>query len=177
MIEKAELRKWMLAQRDALPLVTKEAYDDRICRSLEQIINERNIKVVHCYLPMGSEIDIKPLIEKMLSAGITVVTPKALKQRRLQNLVLNSLSDLEGGIYGTQHPANSVEYTGEFGMFTIPGLAFDKNNYRLGYGSGYYDSFLNTQPGAYKLGICYPFQIVDHVPTEAHDVRLDGVLW
>lgn len=177
MIEKKELRKEMLAKRDAMASDEKETYDAGICAQIEAIINERDIKVVHTYLPMGSEINIAPLIEKMLAAGITVVNPKALKQRKLQNLVLKSLDELEGGIYGTQHPAGNVEYTGDFDLFIIPGLAFDKNNYRLGYGSGYYDTYLVTQPNAYKLGICYPFQVVDRVPTEAHDVQLDKVIW
>lgn len=177
MIEKKELRKEMLAKRDALAGDEKEKYDVNICAQIEAIIKARDVKVVHTYLPMGSEININPLIEKMLAAGITVVNPKALKQRKLQNLVLHSLSELEEGIYGTQHPAGGNEYSGDIDLFVIPGLAFDTNNYRLGYGSGYYDTFLVTQPNAYKVGICYPFQVVDKVPTETHDVQLDKVVW
>lgn len=177
MLEKKELRQEMLAKRDALDATAKAQHDKRICASLAQLVEGRKMKVVHCYLPMGSEINIFPLIEQLLQKGITVVTPKALKKRQLQNLILNSLSELEDGIYGTQHPANSTEYTGQFDLFIIPGLAFDKSRYRLGYGSGYYDSFLHTQPHAYKLGICYPFQVIDTVPTEAHDVQLDDILY
>jgi len=55
-------------------------------------------------------------------------------------------------------------------------LAFDANNYRLGYGGGYYDTFLAQHPTAFKQGIFYPFQEVSEVPTEVHDVQLDHVL-
>ena len=176
MIEKKELRKTMLALRDAMASDEKEKIDSDICAQIERIITNKQLKVVHTYLPMGSEINITPLIEKMLASGITVVNPKALKQRKLQNLVLRSLSELEDGIYGTQHPASGIEYTGKIDLFIIPGLAFDKENYRLGYGSGYYDTFLATQPDAYKLGICYPFQLVEKVPTEPHDIQLNEIV-
>jgi 5,10-methenyltetrahydrofolate synthetase len=58
----------------------------------------------------------------------------------------------------------------------VPGLAFDRNRYRLGYGGGYYDNFLMTQPKAQKVGIFYPFQEVVQVPKEAHDVQLDEMV-
>jgi 5-formyltetrahydrofolate cyclo-ligase len=167
----------MLAKRDAMASAEKEKYDAEIGARIEEVINERGAKTVHIYLPMGSEINIFPHIEKMLAAGITVVNPKALNQRKLQHLVLHSLGELESGIYGTQHPAGGNEYSGNIDLFVIPGLAFDRDNNRLGYGAGYYDAFLVSQPDAYKLGICYPFQVVDSVPLEAHDVQLDKVIW
>lgn len=167
----------MLSLRDALPHAEKDMLDKHVCTTLTGIINDRKPKVVHCYIPMGSEIDIKPVIHYMLDNGITVITPKALKQRQMENLVLRSLNELEPGIYGTQHPANSHAYKGVIDLFIIPGLAFDKNNYRLGYGSGYYDTFLHTQHTAYKAGICYPFQVVDKVPAEPHDEQLSTVIF
>ena len=59
----------------------------------------------------------------------------------------------------------------------MPGLAFNDANFRLGYGGGYYDNFLLQYPLAYKLGICYPFQKVEQIPLEPHDVKLDDVLF
>ena len=177
MQEKKDLRKTMLDRRNAMDAAEKKGHDERICTYLEQLAEERNVRAIHTYLPMGSEVDIRPFIEKMLARGITVATPKALKGRKMENLVLRSLTDLEDGIYGTKHPANSVEYTGNYGLFVIPGLAFDNHRYRLGYGSGYYDTFFSMHPTGYKLGICYPFQIVTHVPVEAHDVQLDEVYY
>jgi 5-formyltetrahydrofolate cyclo-ligase len=177
MLEKKELRKEMLGRRDTLDPTQKQKYDTAICEQILDIITIHNYNIIHTYLPMGSEINIFPLIERLLTTGKTVVTPKALKHRKMENLILNSLNELESGIYGTQHPANSIEYTGNFDLFIIPGLAFDRQNYRLGYGSGYYDTFLVSQPQAYKLGIAYPFQIIEKVPTEPHDMVLDQILY
>lgn len=174
--QKKELRKTKLIERAQLNSSFKKKYDLWICQQLGQLIEVKNYKTIHAYLPMGKEINITPLLENLLSKGITVVTPKTLPKRKLENRVLTSLTDIEKGVFGTTHPANPEEYTGTFDLIIIPGLAFDDNNYRLGYGGGYYDNFLINHPEAYKLGIFYPEQKVEQVPTEAHDIRLDEIL-
>ncbi len=174
--EKKALRNVLKRQRDALPLEYKHTYDAWICTALEMLIIERNCKVVHTYLPMGSEIDISPLIENLLKNNITVLVPKTLKNRTLEHLVLKSLNELELGVYGTSQPKNGVVFTSEIDLILVPGLAFDNQNYRLGYGGGYYDTFLEQHPTAFKVGIFYPFQEVASVPKEKHDVCLDKIL-
>lgn len=174
---KATLRKEMLSKRAFMNRSAKKDYDKKICDELWRMIDKENYQVIHGYLPMGTEININPLLEKLLETGRTVVTPKTLPKRKLQNLVLNSLSEIEQGVFGTSHPANTHEYKGAYDLIIIPGLAFDKNNYRLGYGAGYYDNFLIHQPDALKVGIFYPFQEVESVPREEHDVRLEEILF
>ncbi len=176
MQEKAALRRYMLEERDKLNASVKEGFDRIMCERLERLIKEKQARVVHAYLSMGSEINILPLLDRLLLEGITVVTPKAMKGRKIKNLALHSLEDLEEGIFGTKHPAHDEEFTGEIDVFIIPGLAFDRQNYRLGYGAGYYDHLLSEHKG-YKAGICYPFQLTDKLPVEAHDVAMDEVLF
>ena len=175
MQEKKNLRFLMLKKRELINLHSKQLYDNFICNKLLKTIEETNAKVVHAYIPMANEIDIAPLIQKLIDKKITDVSPKTLKNRQLQNLILNSLSELETGIAKTQHPANANEYQGNYDVIIVPGLAFDKQNYRLGYGGGYYDGFLATQPKAHKIGIFYPFQEVEKVPTEPHDEQLTTI--
>lgn len=174
--QKKKLRKQMLAERAKLEKPMKDKYDHWICEEIWTIIVENKHQIVHCYLPMGAEINIYPLIERMLEAGITVVTPKTLPRWQLQHLVLNSLDDLEKGVFGTRHPANSEVFTGAYDLIIVPGLAFDYQHYRLGYGGGYYDNFLVHHPDTYKLGICYPFQRMETIPLESHDVELEEIL-
>lgn len=174
--EKKALRNAIKEQRDALELDYKLEYDSWICNALETLIAERNCKVVHAYLPMGNEIDIKPLLANLLIKEVTVVVPKTLKKRKLEHLVLDSLEDLEPGVYGTSHPKNGIVFTGEIDLVIVPGLAFDTDNYRLGYGGGYYDTFLAEYPNAFTVGVGYPFQKVKTVPKEAHDASLNTVL-
>ena len=174
--QKKKLRKQMLFKRAKLPKLAKQKYDEWICNSLWEIIKERNFKTVHCYLPMGKEINITPLIEKMLNENITVITPKTLPKRKLQNLVLTSLDELEKGVFGTSHPANAKEFLGKYDLIIVPGLSFDNSNYRLGYGGGYYDNFMVQHSDARKIGIFYPFQEIEKVPLESHDLKLDEIL-
>ncbi len=171
--EKKDLRNTMLVKRARLPRRIKKEYDQWICDSLWQTIQKRDCKTVHCYLPMGSEINITPLIEKLLQENIMVITPKTLPKRKLQNLVLASLDELEKGVFGTSHPANAEEFTGTYDLIIVPGLAFDNTNYRLGYGGGYYDNFIVNHLSALKIGVFYPFQNIEKVPLEPHDIRLD----
>lgn len=174
--QKDTLRKEMYKKR-ARNKATKPAYDLWICSQLEQLVKEKKAKVVHAYLPMGTEIDIRPFLEKMLAENIKIMTPKTLPKRQLENLELHALDELEKGVFGTSHPANSSEYKENYDLIIVPGLAFDSHNYRLGYGGGYYDTFLAQHPKAFKAGIFYPFQKVNAVPKENHDVCLDTIIY
>lgn len=174
--QKKTLRKQMLLQRAKMNDRDKSLYDRDICRKLWDIIEAKSLSKIHCYLPMGTEINIFPLIEKMLVEKLTVITPKTQPERKLQHLILNSLNELEEGVFGTQHPADSEEYLGDYDLIIVPGLAFDGVGYRLGYGGGYYDRFLSQHEKATKTGICYPFQKMERIPIEEHDVQLDEVI-
>lgn len=174
--KKKELREQMLTRRKDLDPKSKRKYDRWICGELDRIIVDRDCKVVHAYIPLLAEINIAPLLRDLLERKITVVCPKALPKRVLHNRVLTSFNDLEKGVMGTQHPANPEEYTGPIDLVIVPGLAFDADRYRVGYGGAYYDTFLAKYPNAYKVGIFYPFQKVEHVPREGHDLQLDDLL-
>lgn len=174
--QKKKLRKEMLAKRGKLSLQTKEKYDQWICESLWKRIETHGYQTIHCYLPMGTEININPLIETLLEKKRRVVAPKTLPKRKLENLILNSLNELEKGVFGTSHPMGGEVYGSEYDLIIVPGLAFDKQNHRLGYGGGYYDNFMVHHPSAQKIGIFYPFQEVEEIPMEPHDIRLDHIL-
>lgn len=173
---KSVLRRKMLAERGTIPEIRKREWDDRICSRLLEIITQKKVKTIHTYIPFLTEIDIKPVIQFCLQNGIKVIAPKTLKARRLENRVLTSLNELETGIMGTLHPANMEIYSGKYDLIIVPGLAVDRQNYRLGYGGGYYDNFLVHHSDAMRTGIYYPFQFTDAVPREQHDIALDQVI-
>ncbi|TVR38329.1 MAG: 5-formyltetrahydrofolate cyclo-ligase [Cryomorphaceae bacterium] len=175
--EKKELRTEMLERRARINPDVKRTYDAWICEELYQHIEKENYRTVHAYIPLPAEINITPLLEKLLAEDVCVVCPRALPARKLENRVLHSLDELEIGKMGTRHPAEADIYEGPVDFVIVPGLAFDRSRYRLGYGGGYYDNFLIAQSKAQKTGIFYPFQEVEKVPREAHDVQLDEVLF
>ena len=124
MLNKTELRQQMMVQRAALPAADKLRLDQGVCTRLWSWVETFRPGVIHTYLPMGDEVDLRPFISAALSAGITVVAPKSLKGRRMENLILSSLDELEPGIFGTSHPAGGRVYEGAYDLFVVPGLAF-----------------------------------------------------
>ncbi|GAA0892688.1 5-formyltetrahydrofolate cyclo-ligase [Fulvivirga kasyanovii] len=173
--EKSRIREKILQLRSLINLEEKKRWDEKICTMLLEIIDQRKPKVIHTFLPTKDEINLYPVIKTLLKKSLTVVTPRPLPKRQMEALVLNSLNELEEGIYGTRHPANSQEFNGNCDLIIVPGLAFDHDLNRLGYGGSYYDTFLEDQHSL-KIGICYPFQMIEKVPVEPHDQCVDQVI-
>lgn len=174
--EKSELRSRYIKERNELSIDLKLSYDVTINHSLVEFIQQQNFKTVHTYLPMGSEIDLYPTITWMLEHHIQVICPKVLSKRKLEHLELISLSELENGRWGTKHPSGGRYYTGNYDLILVPGLAYDKDKNRLGYGGGYYDTFLAQQKGVSSLGAFYAFQEVEKLPVTTYDTSLDKIL-
>lgn len=79
------------------------------------------------------------------------------------------------GDFHILEPQNTP-YTGTFDLIVVPGVAFDRTGNRLGRGRGYYDRFLSTHMQVHRIGICFPFQIIDHVPVEDNDIRMHEII-
>lgn len=174
--KKSELRKEIIKHRSQIDAQSKSAYDNWICDQLYDIIQKWDYQVIHTYIPMGDEIDILPLIDRLMKNGHLIIAPKTLPNRLLQHLVLQSTNKLEPGIFGTQHPANSIEYIGDIDLIITPGLAFDYKGNRLGYGGGYYDTFLADYSQAHSIGLAYPFQRMKYIPIGSHDIPVNEVI-
>ena len=84
---------------------------------------------------------------------------------------------LAPGAFHIEEPRGEpfTDYAG-IDLAVIPGVAFDRAGNRLGRGKGYYDRLLPRLADTYKIGLCYPFQLADSLPAEAHDVRMDEVV-
>jgi 5-formyltetrahydrofolate cyclo-ligase len=175
--QKRHLRSSLLEQRDRMPRKERNTVSQKICEQIWDLILEKDLRVVHSFLTMGSEVNIIPLLQKALDNNIRVVVPKTLRKRQVQNLILTDLKNMEAGIFNTYHPKDANEHTGSYDLIIVAGLAFDKRGFRVGYGGGYYDTFLADQGTALKIGVCYPFQLLERVPIEGHDIKLDQVIY
>ncbi len=159
----------MIALRDALAPSEHTALSAAISDLLRALIRERKVRVLHSFLPMGSEVDLYPLLDELLADGITIYAPKTLKGRVLENYRYQGQEHLMPGVFGTRHPAGDEAYTGTYDMILVPGLAFTATGDRLGYGAGYYDTFLKQHPKAFSVAVCFPAQVVAALPVEQHD--------
>ena len=93
-------------------------------------------------------------------------------------IYLTDLTQVACGYYGLPEPvADGPEGDDPTALVLMPGLAFDREGHRIGYGGGYYDKFLKDEPQHPTIALCYAFQMVEDLPTEEFDVPVDYVLW
>ena len=129
--------------------------------------------VIAGFWPLGSEIDIRPLLEALYARGHVVALPET--PPRGQPLVFRLWypgAAMRAERFGTLRPDGGVVRPD---WLFVPLLGFDRAGHRLGYGGGYYDRTLPTLPGAVAVGCAYACQEVDAVPATDYDARLRAV--
>jgi 5-formyltetrahydrofolate cyclo-ligase len=131
------------------------------------------------FAPLPEELDVWPLLTEALSVGKKVALPRFVAERDSYEIrqVLDPEVDLRMGHFGIREPHGRCANVSSrrLDLMLVPGVAFDLRGHRLGRGKGYYDQLLRTLHGV-KCGVAFDQQIVDEVPVESHDVRLDCVL-
>lgn len=154
----------------------RQIYSTQVCTQLRQITENSDHRILHSFIPIDSEVDICPFLKHWLTSGKCLVTPQALANRRLRNLITTDLDSLETGVFSTKYASGAEQYVGSYDIILVPGLAFTQTGYRMGYGGGYYDTFLAQQASALKVGVGFPTQLVETLPVEDHDVLMDLLL-
>lgn len=180
--EKAELRRVQTTIRKAASVdadhVAKAMADcaDDIIAAFDLTPQD----VAAGYWPIKTEIDPRPLLERLGAKGLNTALPATPKPG--QPLVFHHWKagdEVIEGLYGTSEPKPDAPICYP-SLILVPMLAFDDDGYRLGYGGGFYDRSLEVLRGrggnVYALGIAYDSQRVDMVPIGPYDAQLDGVL-
>ncbi|MBB6459738.1 5-formyltetrahydrofolate cyclo-ligase [Flammeovirga kamogawensis] len=172
---KKKLRKEIIAKRNQLTPSEVLLAEEYIAAAFWDQVPQ-GAAVLHTYLPINKEASTYKIIKKALALGWKVVVPKTLPNRELKHLILHSVEHLREERFGTLIPAIEEEYTGDFDHVLVPGVAFSSNLGRMGYGGGYYDTFLSTKKNTKKWGIGYSFQMNENLPLEEHDVKMDALI-
>lgn len=132
------------------------------------------------YVSFRREIDTHEFIKKAIKDGKTILVPITIdKGKQLKPSHLKDFDELEIGFYNILTPKEEfVRYVDpkDIDLVIVPGLGFDKEGYRVGFGGGYYDRFLSNLDSAIKLSIAFDFQILDRVPREDFDIPVDYIL-
>lgn len=170
----------MKAERLAL---AKEEWQSRSARIVQNILafeKFQQAKVVHGFIPdeHRHEVNLIPLLEWIISNQKKLLVP-VVEEGELISVELTSFNHLEKNSFGVREPVAHVPSSleSEIDLVLVPLLAVDSKGNRLGYGKGYYDRFfkrLNSQ--AFKLGVAFAFQVLNHVPATGNDIRLDAVV-
>ena len=166
----------MRAPRRALSAEERRAASLGVCARLSAMDLARPIAV---YLATADEIDLSAFIVKALADGKVLAAPRwngtSYELARLRGL---DDASLRTGPMGIREPAAAeIVPAQEISAWIVPGLAFTADGRRVGYGGGWYDRLLaGAAPGADKIGVAYPFQLVDDLPAAPHDIRLTEVV-
>lgn len=184
---KSALRARLAAGRDALPEELRVEWSERCSRLMAAYVQECGFKRILAYVPFRSELNIAPFVEWCWSCGAEVWVPRCRRQDRSMTFYrLRDWDNLISGAYGIMEPdPETMEPLPEADLpdvVIVPGLGFDRSGGRIGYGGGYYDRYAATASDAWRdkpvswIGAGYESQLMEKVPAEAHDLRLDGVI-
>ena len=175
---KDQLRTAVLARRDALSDLAREAAAQRFAASAD-IFDVTPNTVVAGYMPMRNEADPRPLMHALAGRGARLALPAIVtRDAALEFRAWASGDELERGLFGTLQPFASVERL-QPDIVLVPLAAFDRRGHRIGYGGGYYDRTLQTLRAAKRvtvIGLAFAVQEIDIVPRLSHDEPLDCVL-
>ena len=200
-MNKKDIRKSVLALRDGISSKDKTQYDASIKEIVLGMEEYRRAEVILAYVSYRSEVDTTALIQKALADGKYVFAPK-VSGNEMEFWQISSLENLREGYRGILEPEQSISFPdwisrniGSKVMMWMPGIAFDKERHRIGYGGGFYDRYLNrlmqqsdqiasadqtrTQSGRFMLttaAFAYSCQILERIPYEEHDVKPDFLI-
>jgi len=175
------IRREILKKRDGMSADIKAEKDSRIKDrffSLPEFITARKI---FFYASFRSEVETLSMIEESLKMGKQIVLPKVDKKtHRLILYEIKNVSELSPGYMGIPEPSLSDDRLvnlNDIDLVIIPGAAFDYSGNRLGYGAGYYDFLLSERKKKMPVvALAYEEQIVDSIPAEMHDVKVDMIV-
>ena len=174
---KKEIRKKLRERRDAIPAEQARVWNAAIVERIAVSKAFQNADLVLLYAPIGSEIDLLPLIPLAWERGIEVAFPVCDTEAcTLSFRILERGAELERGAYGIMTPPTDarVATLTERTLCILPGLAFTPKGERIGYGKGYYDRFLADFAGT-SVGAVYECMLCKRLPTEAHDLPVSTV--
>jgi 5-formyltetrahydrofolate cyclo-ligase len=178
---KIQLRTRLLNERNALPTLGILRRSNEIIARLQELPIFDDASTILTYISFGTEVNTHGLIKSLLADENREVLVPVVADRKRHTLILVALhnwTDLCTGTYGILEPIEQVRTPrppADVDFCLVPGLAFDVQGNRVGYGGGYFDRLLQTVKG-HKAGIAYDFQVLDQVPCEKHDERVDMVL-
>lgn len=176
-MDKTELRREIRARKRAMTEAEIEERSARLAQLFFASGAYQNAKTIYGYLPYNQEVRTVPMLERALKDGKKVAVPKVYGEE-MKFLYLDDLTAVAKGYAGIPEPiADEPVAHDETALVLMPGLAFDPQGHRIGYGGGFYDKFLAAEPNHPTLALCYEFQMLPKLDVEDHDIPVDTVLW
>ena len=179
MEEKKLLRKEMRARRKSLTEIERENFSNEIVKKFLAQEIYQNAKIVMAYVSMAEEVQLQKIFVDAFNRKKILAIPLIIGKGEMQAVEVPNFDALEIGDFGiltVRADLRKIIAPEKLNCIIVPGAAFDSNFNRLGLGGGYYDKFLTRAVNAKKIALAYDFQIVDAVPTEPHDFKVDMII-
>ena len=177
MMDKKELRRAIRERKRAMTEEEIVSRSEKLAQLFYASEAYRSAKTVYGYMPYNQEVRTVPMLEQALRDGKKVAVPKCYGSE-MKFIYLDDLTQVEKGYANIPEPiADAPIADDETALVLMPGLAFDPQGHRIGYGGGFYDKFLSAEPNHPTLALCYEFQMLPYLETEEHDIPVDTVLW
>ncbi|WP_052807308.1 5-formyltetrahydrofolate cyclo-ligase [Risungbinella massiliensis] len=175
---KTEARK-MYRERRMKLVENKDWVAEQITHHMTRWQKYQQSHTILCYSAIQDELSCDKIIENAWNHNKRVCLPKVMAKGKMEPFVVESWKDLTHGAFGILEPdRNKCNFVKpeEIDLALLPGIAFDQNGYRLGYGGGYYDRFFELYPSIYRGGLTDRELLIETVFPEAHDQRVDFVM-
>ena len=170
--EKNKLRAQIKALKASFTAEQRATASKAALKKLEQQPFFKQAQTVLLYWSLPEEVETQAFAEKWAMEKIILLP--AMVEDKIQARLFTSKEDMETGAFGIVQPIGEA-FTGKIDLTIIPGIAFDQKGNRLGRGKGFYDRFLADFPGL-KCGLCWDFQLLEHIPHETFDVKMDVIV-
>ncbi len=175
MSEKEELRKEVFFRSKYTDESLLKSKSEKICSLIEKHPKFYLAKNIALYYPLKGEVDVIPIIKKYYITK-NILLPVIINDNIKLKLYTGE-KKLARGALGIKEPEGEIwDQISTLDLIIVPGIAYDLSGNRLGRGKGYYDRFLSTIM-AYKIGICFDFQIFESIPMQPHDSKVDEVIF
>ena len=175
--EKDALRTQMRALRRALGEDEQARCAQAVLERLRGLAPYHSVRCVMAYAAARGELPLDAVLRDVLASGRTLLLPRCGAPGEMTARRVTALAQLRPGAYGLPEPGDDCPAIDllEIGLILVPGTAFDRTGGRLGQGGGYYDRFL-LRTRALRVGVCHDFALLERVPTQPHDARMDCIL-
>ena len=176
-MDKKALRREIGAKKRALSAEQIESRSAVLAEKLFATEQYRNAKSLYAYLSFNQEVRTNPIIDRAWADGKRVAVPKVVGDGMVF-IWIDSFDKLapQGAFHIMEPIENGPIANDESALILMPGLAFDPEGHRVGYGGGYYDRYLAAQPHHPTVALCFDFQMYDHLDVDDYDVPADLVI-
>ena len=176
-MDKKELRRRIREQKRAMTQEEIICASARLGELFARSEQYRAARSIYGYLPYNQEVRTVPMLERALADGKRVAVPKVIGDE-MRFIWMEDLTRVEKGYAGIPEPIDDEPVADDpTALVLMPGLAFDPQGHRIGYGGGFYDRFLAREGEHPTVALCYSFQMLPSLETEEFDIPVDLVLW